>query len=240
VRHNAAVKYLTVLLDFDHTLFDFDASEAAAFSLTLASVGVDGPERHLDTFHHINRRLWVDVELGLTSPARVHVARFEQLIEATGLDADPVAMAGTFAEGLGANGDLYGGAREVLTSLAEHCSLAMITNGLSEVQRPRIERLDIGQYFDAVVISAEVGHTKPRAKIFDIAFSQLTKPSRATTVMVGDSLSSDIDGGTNFGIATCWYNPHGATAAAKHKITHEVTTLEQLPALVNVAAPGAT
>jgi len=234
------VKYSTVLLDFDHTLFDFDASEAAAFSLTLASAGVDEPATHLDTFHHINRRLWANVETGLTSPARVHVARFEQLIEAIGLDGDAVAMAETFAHGLGANGEMYEGAREVLVSLAEQCSLAMITNGLSEVQRPRIERLDIGQFFDAVVISAEVGHTKPRTKIFDIAFAQLTKPSKSTTVMVGDSLSSDIDGGTNFGVATCWYNPHGNTAAPRHRITHELTALEQLPALVNGEPPRAT
>jgi len=234
------VKYLTVLLDFDHTLFDFDASEAAAFSLTLASAGADEPETHLDTFRHINGRLWADVERGLTNPARVQVARFEQLVEATGLDADPIAMAETFTEGLGANGELYEGAREVLACLAENCALAMITNGLSEVQRPRIERLNIGQYFDAVVISAEVGHTKPRVKIFDIAFAQLTSPAKATTVMVGDSLSSDIDGGSNFGVATCWYNPHDKTAAPKHRITHEVTTLEQLPALVNGEAPRAT
>jgi 2-haloacid dehalogenase len=108
----------------------------------------------------------------------------------------------------------------------------MVTNGLSDVQRARIERCGLDDYFDAVIISSEVGHTKPRGEIFDIAFERLGNPSRSSAVMIGDSLTSDIRGGSDYGIATCWYNPHGSPAGDSDVITHEVAALADLPHVV--------
>ena len=85
--------------------------------------------------------------------------------------------------------------------------LAVISNGLGEVVYARLARLGLSDYFDAVVVSSEVGVAKPNPAIFEAAFERLGSPDKATTLMVGDSLTSDIAGGSAFGIDTCWYNP---------------------------------
>ncbi len=227
--------YSTILLDFDHTLFDSDTSEAIAFAETLRQCGIADPGAHFDTYQTINRTLWAAVEQGHIDPNEVRTRRFEQLARTIGLDANPEAitdMADSFIHAIGANGDLYPRAQEILEHLATSATLALVTNTLSEVQRARIDRLDIGRYFDAIVISTEVGSAKPSPTIFDITFERLGNPDKQTAVMIGDSLTSDIRGGANYGIATCWYNPHGRIAAPHNHITHEIATLDQLLPLI--------
>jgi HAD superfamily hydrolase (TIGR01549 family) len=107
-------------------------------------------------------------------------------------------------------------------------SLALVTNGLSDVQRARIERLGLGRYFDAIAISSELGSAKPAPAIFEFALAGLGAPARATALMVGDSLTSDIRGGRNAGIATCWYNPHRRPCDQDGLVDHEIATLDAL------------
>lgn len=229
----ASNRYTTVLLDLDHTLLDSDQSERLAFRRTLLSAGVDDPEGHLETYQLINRRLWAEVEAGTRTPDEVKVQRFIELaaeLQTSGFESlgEPASLAETYALGLGEEGDLYPGALEVVVALAKHHRLGLVTNGLSAVQRTRIGRLGLLPYFDAVVISAEVGTAKPEPDIFDIVFDQLGSPDRASTLMVGDSLSSDIRGGANYGIDTCWYNPGGKVATGSLTPTHEVRNLAEV------------
>lgn len=227
----ARMTYSTLLFDLDHTLLDSDASEVAAYAHTMARVGLEDPDRHFDRYVTINREMWRAVEAGTMRPDDVRFRRFEQFSSEIGLDADPVAMAEAFVWGLGAHGELYDDTHELLDELAGRARLAIVTNGLSEVQRARIERLGLARYFDAVVISSEVGVTKPRGEIFDLAFERLGAPDRATALMIGDSLTSDIRGGRDAGIATCWYNPHGAVPGPDDVATHEIRTLAELRSL---------
>lgn len=222
------VRYTTFLFDLDHTLFDSDTSEAAAFMQTMVAAGVAEPSRYASTYQRINLELWAAVERGEITPQDVRTRRFERLVAEEDLDADPAEMADTFVVGLAANGDLYDGAREVIECLSQQTSLAMVTNGLSEVQRARVERIGIAQYFDTIVISAEVGVSKPGREIFDIAFAELDFPAKDTAVMIGDNLTSDIQGGANYGIATCWYNPGGKSAQPSNRVSHEIAALDEL------------
>jgi len=222
------MNYSTILLDLDHTLFDSDASETAALDAALRIAGIDASQQYAKIYQEINLALWAKVEHGELQPQQVRNLRFERLVAALGLDADPQLMADTFVAGLAANGDLYAGARELVERLSGRVRLAMVTNGLGEVQRARVERLGIGHYFDAIVISAEIGASKPSTAIFDFAFRELKCPPRESAVMVGDSLSSDMLGGLNYGIATCWYNPKGKVAGPADRITHEIRELHEL------------
>ncbi len=222
--------YDTLLFDFDHTLFDFDASEATAFTRTMAAHRMPDTPSSAATYQSINRRLWDEVEQGAMAADAVRALRFELLIEAVDGDADADAMADTFVRELGAGGDLYPGAREILDLLSASATLALVSNGLGEVQRARIDRLDIAHYFDAIVISGEVGAAKPGSEIFDITFDQLGNPARSGAVMIGDSLRSDMAGGKNYGIDTCWYNPR--QEPIPEGITRHVIELDDLRTLV--------
>ncbi len=226
--------YSVFLLDLDHTLLDSDTSELSAFEQTLLAAGVSDPENHIDAYRSINLDLWAAVERGEILPQQVKTRRFERLASQQGFDVDASQMAKDFVKGLGSNGELYEGARDVLHELSEQASLALITNGLSEVQRARIERLDIEKYFDAIVISAEVETAKPGTRIYDLTFAALGDPQKHTSLMVGDSLSSDIQGGTNYAIDTCWYNPKEKTRKPTDQITHEIRDLRELLGLVTV------
>lgn len=228
------MKYTNFLLDLDHTLFDSNASEDAAFAGAMRAAGIDRPDRYRHSYQRINLALWAAVERHELTPQQVRDLRWERLVAEQALDADPAKMSADFVDGLGANGNLYDGVLETLQQLCGSASLALVTNGLSEVQRARLERLDIGQYFDAVVISAEVGVSKPAREIFDVAFAGLGKPQRESAVMVGDNLASDIQGGSNYGIATCWYNPHGASVPGTDAVVHEIRELSELLTLLAV------
>ena len=233
------MRYSTLLFDLDHTLLDSDASEIAAYAHTMSMIGLPDPDDHFERYLRINHSMWSAVERGELQPSEVRFRRFEQFVDEVGIAADPVAMADAFVWGLGAFGELYDGAREVLAQLAGRAQIAMVTNGLSEVQRARIERLDLARYFDVVVISSEVGATKPRPEIFDIAFEQLGRPTKQSTLMVGDSLTSDIRGASDYEIDTCWFNWRHSPGVPDVTITHEITELEQLVGIVLPSLPHA-
>jgi len=225
-------KYSTLLFDLDHTLFDTEQSELRAFYQTMLAAGIANPEQHIAAYRNINTSLWEQVERGEVSPQQVRTLRFERLVAELRLDLDPLSLADAFVIGLGANGGLYPGAEELLVELNQQHSLAIVTNGLGEVQRARLNRLEIERYFDAVVISAEVGVAKPGTEIFDLVFAALGNPKKDDVVMIGDSLSSDIQGGTNYGISTCWYNPSKIEAGPNDQITHEISSLRELHKLI--------
>ena len=220
--------YSTFLIDLDHTLFDSDTSESLAFRRAFDAAGIKDAERCLAAFRRINLELWTTVERGEATPDFVRNRRFERLADECGLDADPLVMSDAYVEGLGAFGELYDNALVVLDELARHASLGLVTNGLGEVQRMRIDRTGIAAHFDAIVISAEVGVSKPHGGIFDIAFRALGWPDKAAAVMVGDNLVSDIRGGADYGIATCWYNPGRRAVADGTRFDHEITALAGL------------
>jgi YjjG family noncanonical pyrimidine nucleotidase len=226
------VPYATVLFDLDHTLLDSDESEAAAFAHAMRFAGVPDSEPLLDTYRQINQAMWAQVEAGTMLANDVRTKRFELFNRTAGIDADPVAMGEVFVAGLGSFGQLYPGAIEMLETVGEIAVLGLVTNGISDVQRARVSRLAIERFFDAIVISSEVAVSKPGPEIFDLAFEQLGRPDRSSTVMVGDSLTSDMAGGHGYGIATCWYNPHGAPPPSDFEVDHVVSRLGDVVSVV--------
>ena len=110
--------------------------------------------------------------------------------------------------------------------------MLLLTNGLTDVQRPRFKASTIGHYFEDWVISEEVGVAKPDPRIFDIAFQRLGGPDRREVLIIGDSLTSDMAGGVAYGIDTCWYNPTGRAADPGLAITYQIQDLDQLPGLL--------
>jgi YjjG family noncanonical pyrimidine nucleotidase len=226
------MRYTTLLFDLDHTLFDFDTSEAEAFTAALSAAGIEVSDRTHERFVAINRALWRRVEAGELTPNDLRVVRFERLFDEVGVVANARQVADDYLIGLGAYGDLYPGARDLLSDLAEVASLALVSNGIGQVVRDKVKRLDLDPYFAAIVISGEVGVAKPHSGFFDVAFERLDHPDKSTTLMIGDSLASDVKGGADYGIDTCWYTPDTETVPTLEP-THRIASLSELPGIVN-------
>lgn len=222
------MRYEWLLLDADGTLFDYDKAEAKALQRTFAQLGLAYEPHYAQRYREINGWIWSEFEQGGISALQLRSKRFELLFRAVGIESDPERFSDSYLKQLAEGTDLLQGAEETLRSLHGRVGLVLITNGLREVQRPRLNRAAIRGYFDHVVISEEVGASKPDGKIFDAAFALMDYPPRKKVLIVGDSLTSDIKGGSDYGIDTCWFNPSGRPLDLDVQVSYEIRELGQL------------
>ena len=224
--------YTWLLFDADGTLFDYDRAEATALEHAFAEVGTVFEPACLNAYREINARVWREFEDGRITAERLRLRRFELLFEALRQPLAPAAFSPAYLRHLARASHLIEGAREVVPALCAKYRLALITNGLSDVQRPRLASSVIRNCFAEVIISEEVGAVKPDPAIFDATFERLGHPPRAEVLLIGDSLTSDIAGGRGYGLATCWFNPTGAARPADATSTYEIHHLNELARLL--------
>lgn len=225
-------RYPVVLFDLDHTLFDFEASKRVAFAEVLSAEGIADGDGLIGEFTAVERPLWRQLEAGELTLRTLNDARFAALVEHAGLDADPARMARNYLFWLGCSGGLLPGARELLDALHGTCTLGLVSNGYSEVQRARLPHFDLDRYFDTVVVSSEIEVAKPDPRFFDHALDALGRPEARDVLVVGDSLTSDIRGAAAAGLPTCWYNPLGLAVPETPPIDHVVATLDDVAPIV--------
>jgi len=231
-------QYRWLLFDADGTLFDYDKAESVALSSTFREFDIHYKPDFANVYREINGQIWRDFELGLIDQKSLRTRRFELLFESLNLESDLENFSGKYLEYLSMGTYLIDGAEEVLQALQDDYELAIITNGLKDVQRPRFAQSSIGAYFDVIVISEEIGKAKPDPAIFDAAFDLLGNPSLEEVLIIGDSLTSDIAGGLNYGIATCWFNPSNLEADLDLGIRHVITDLRQLLEILSPTKTG--
>jgi YjjG family noncanonical pyrimidine nucleotidase len=225
------MRYRWLLLDADGTLFDYDQAETKALELTFDQAGHELRERYIEVYREINGQLWLDFEQGEVAQDHLKVYRFEQLFEAMGVALDAGAFSERYLENLGQFADLIDGAEELLQSLYGRIGMVLITNGLSAVQRSRLAKSALERYFAEVVISEEVESSKPDGRIFEVAFEKMGNPEKEDVLIVGDSLTSDMRGGIDYGIDTCWFNPQGR-ARDGVAVRYEIRSLHELEKIV--------
>lgn len=239
-------RYPVVLFDLDHTLSDFEATKKQAFPEVIAAHGIDPKVFDpplIQTFAAVEKPLWAGIESGEVTLETLNQRRWAGLVEAASLDADPASMGAHYLDALSRLGSLFPGAVDILEELQPHCMLGLITNGYTEVQRPRLKHFDLEKYFDVMVISSEIGVAKPDPRFFDESFRQIheidgtTSRPKSEILVVGDSLTSDMTGAVRSGLPTCWYNPHGAELPTNtpfdiQPIDHMVTSLADIATVV--------
>lgn len=228
-------RYPVVLFDLDNTLSDFTSAQAAALPALLADHGVTDGHEFLPTFTRLAAPLWGQLEAGELTLETLNGERFRLFVEHTGLDLDPAVLAPQYLAWLGRSGALWPGATDLLDQLHGQVVMGLVTNGYSEVQRPRLDKFELGHYFASVTVSSEIGHAKPSRAFFDVALGALGNPDPSTVLVVGDSLSSDIAGGEAAGCATCWFNPNGQPApepSTSPRIDHVATSLDDVATIV--------
>lgn len=209
--HYCDMAFRYLLFDADNTILDFSSCEKTIISTLVHEFHL--PERAPDgndpvaVYREINGNLWRNLEAGEIGPDELKVERFRRFLEALGADGPGVPSAtelnGEFIRRLSGCGTMVPGAKDVLERFGP---VHVVTNGFSAVQRSRITVAGLDRYIAGLHISEEIGFAKPDVRFFDAVFSRLKTPDRSECLIIGDSLTSDIQGGKNAGIATCWFD----------------------------------
>ncbi|MBC8061603.1 MAG: noncanonical pyrimidine nucleotidase, YjjG family [Clostridiaceae bacterium] len=223
------MKYQIIIFDADETLFDFKKSEKEALQNTLLEFDIKYDENHhLKVYKAINTAIWKELENGLITQKKLKVERFKRLSDSLNAGFDEVEFAKSYIKHLSLASFLYDDSMELVESLHKNYRLTIITNGLKDVQDTRIRKSIIAKYFEDIVVSEEVKVSKPDPKIFEHALNNIKHTDKSKVLLVGDSLTSDIQGGLNFGIDTCWFNPSKIVNKTAIKPTYEISNLMEL------------
>ncbi len=227
------MNYEVIIFDADETLFNFKKSEKYALKNTMIEFGIDYDENyHLKVYKDINTLIWKEFENGLIIQRDLNIERFKRLLSKLNIKFDEVKFAKSYVKHLSCASFLYDDSMALIESLHKDYRLIIITNGLKDVQDNRIRKSVIGKYFEDVVISDEIEVSKPDPKIFQHALKNINHTDKTKVLMVGDSLTSDIQGGIRFGIDTCWFNSNKIINKSAIKPTYEITNLMELKNIV--------
>ena len=218
--------YTWLLFDADDTLFDYPLAEGKALRNTFEHFGQVYRSEYLRIYQVFNRQVWGEFERGETTASELRLKRFRLLFDEIGVALDPPDFSQRYLENLAQASDLFPGAAGLLQALTGRYHIALVTNGLKEVQHARLERSAIRPFIEKIFISEEVGAAKPYPGFFEAVFQEIGHPPKNQVLIIGDSLTSDIQGGLNYGIDTCWFNPAGKTTALP--VTYTIKTLGQL------------
>lgn len=198
-----------IFIDLDDTVLDFRRTEAAALRATLSTLlGIEPADEILSRYREINLEQWKALERGEVTRETLKTVRFERLFREMGVGASPAMAQNLYEKNLSTGHLFMEGAPGLLHSLYGKYSLYIVSNGTVSVQKSRIASAGIARYFDGIFLSEELGAVKPQREFFDACFSKIPQFSPRRAVILGDSLTSDIQGGINAGIRTCLFVPH--------------------------------
>jgi len=220
--------YPWLWFDADNTLFDYNKAEANALKQTFQSLSLPFEENYLGIYQRINHGLWQALEKQEITPTVLRFRRFELLLEDIQLNGSPDQVSSVYIQQLAICSELMDGAYEVLQSLYGKCRFAIVTNGLQAVQRSRLSHSAIRDFVTDIIISEEIGVAKPHSSFFEITSSRLGYPPKNDILIIGDSLTSDMQGGVDYGIDTCWFNPGNMPQPDDMPITYQIRHLRDL------------
>ena len=223
------LKYKFLLFDLDHTLLDFDAAEDIALTQLLEEEGVEDIQTYKDYYVPMNKALWKDLEQKKITKAELINTRFEKLFAHFGIEKDGAYLAERYQFFLSKQGQTYLGVEDLLKNLIKQgYELYAATNGITFIQTGRLEQSGIKPYFKEIFISEQLHTQKPDAEFYEKIGAQIPNFDKNHALMIGDSLSADIQGGNNAGIDTIWYNPHHLENKTQAQPTYEVHSYKDL------------
>ena len=223
-------KYTTVFWDLDQTLLDFDRSMEYALQAVFAQYGLKINEEMTARYSVINRSYWLRLESGELSKEQVTVGRFRTFFEELGIThVSPEELNVDYQRELGSVFFFMEGAKELVALLKERgYRQYVVTNGVNATQANKMRLSGLDRIMDGVVVSELMGYPKPRKEFFDGCFAALSDVDRNKCILVGDSLTSDMRGAENAGIASCWFNPEKQEKDVDVRTDYEIRRLEEL------------
>ena len=224
------IEYL--FLDLDDTILDFHKAERIAVSKTFREFGIEPTEELLHRYHLINKSCWEKLERKEWTRDQVLVNRFQMVFDEVHAACDPAEFAKSYEHKLSIGHYFLPGAEEAVASLSKKYRLFLASNGTAKVQAGRLTSANLYRFFETVFVSQELGANKPSIEFFERAFAQIPGLDKEKTMMVGDSLTSDILGGNRAGILTCWVNPGHAPGNPEIVPDYEIESIAQLEVLL--------
>lgn len=221
------MRYKLVLMDIDDTIFDFMPGNKNAIAALMEELGLSSPTV-FDEYQAINHACWQALERGEMNQEILHVERFRRFLAEKGRDDDPAQVADRFADLLGQQNIPLPHALETTKTLCEKIPVVLLTNGITVIQKKRLAASPLKDWVQGVVISQEVGVSKPDPRIFEIALNGI-HPSDA--LMIGDGITSDVMGANNAGVDVCWYNPKGKTLPEGVHAEYEIRDIRECIAI---------
>ena len=222
------MSYAWIFLDADNTILDYDRSEEEALQRTFEAFGVMFSKVFHEWYQQINQSHWRALEEGRIDRSTLRIRRFEELFLRVGLSLDALDFAQHYQEQLTQSAHPMPGAPELLQDLAQKYKLALLTNGSESIQKPRMERSGLHDFFEFMVMSGEQGKPKPHPEFFFRATAMAGGPSPDEVLMVGDNWHADILGAVACGLHTCWYNPVQLPFPSVDRPTYSVQSLREL------------
>jgi putative hydrolase of the HAD superfamily len=177
----------------------------------------------------VNKNVWNEFEQGLISTKQIKTERFKRFFEVIEVNnINSIQFSKDYLEFLSQNNYLLPQAKEIVKWAGENFELAIVTNGLASVQNPRFKNSELRKYFQHIIISEEIGFAKPHKKIFNFTFNLFNNPNKNDVIIIGDNLTSDIKGGADFGIDTCWINSSEKINDTNIVPTYQIKELSEL------------
>ncbi|MBK7096278.1 MAG: pyrimidine 5'-nucleotidase [Saprospiraceae bacterium] len=228
------MKYKWLLFDADNTLFDFTFSQRKALENSFDHYNLEYKKEIFDEFVKINFIIWSAYDRNEITHEEIKSERFSRLFSVFGVSGiDLNEFNDYFISQLILNSKLLDGAEEILTYLHGKTNVALITNGMKEVQRPRYEQCQLKHIFNKVFISGEMGISKPNFEYFRFVHEETGNFDKGEYLVVGDNLIADVKGGKDYGFHTCWYNIHNVSSEEFENADYVINSLNELIEIVN-------
>ena len=201
--------YRAILFDNDDTLMDFQTGNRNAINQLMNELGYHDPNRY-DQYETVKLECWADLEQGLIKQSQVRMERFVRFFARYPVHGDARQAAERFAWLLGQQSIMLPHAEDTIRHIVKHLPVVIVTNGMTSIQESRFALSPLKTLVTDIVISEEIGFSKPDPEIFFSALRSLNVLPK-DALMIGDGINSDIRGANNAGIDACWLNPSGKT-----------------------------
>jgi 2-haloacid dehalogenase len=223
----------TILWDVDGTLLNFDKSEYYALNKCLTNIGVTSDDEMIRRYAAINLACWKRLERNEISRDEVLLGRFRDFFKNEGIVCkDAAAFNDAYQYALGEVFYPNDDSVELLKRLRGRVKQYAVTNGSALAQRNKLENSGLALLLDGIFISEAVGVEKPNIEYFEAVFNAIGPVDKSETVIIGDSLTSDIKGGNNAGILCWWYNPKGKENGSGLTVHREIRDLREVEGLI--------
>ena len=224
------MKYTTLLFDSDDTMLDFFTAEYKALEKCFLEFNLPFNSQIHSLYNAANKEFWQAFERKEIKKQEIYVGRFKVFLERAKINFNPEILANKYENNLSLQFYTLPGAEELLKSLYQKYNLYVITNGNHKIQKSRLNGSGLMPYFKGVFTSEQVGSQKPQKSFFNFVLNNITEKNKSKILIIGDSLTSDILGGINSGIDTCWYNPQKQSTSLKP--TYIVNSFSELKNLL--------